>query len=446
MRSSLLAASLLALCAVVVGGPGRADEPAAKPAEKPAVKRPTLKLPAIPLIQIRTAIAPAEEPAAASPAAASHETLKTVEVRGDAGGTLQTLTATTDGKIVCLVGPGRYAPAGATTKPAASEIRVLDSGGNELSKWKLTFTGHSVGVGPDGSIYAAGDGHIARFSADGKLLAETDLPHLAEAMKSQDALRKQAEEQLKAQAASLASSQQVIAAQVKRLEDKGDAASDLEKKQLESYRNYLKTFADRANAAATPAQIDAMVKSLTSRLRIINAIAPTENEVYIACGEMKGYGYAIWRMDTSFKNAKQILSGVPGCCGQMDVQADASGIYLAENTKKRVAHYDREGKEVSAFGVSGRESNGLSFGGCCNPMNCRICSTGEILTAESEGIVKRFNAKGEFLGLVGYAKLTGGCKNVAVAASPKTDRVYFCDLPGSRVIILAAKKAEVAGE
>jgi hypothetical protein len=445
MRASLLVASLgILLAAIVV--PGWADEPAEKAVDKPVVKRPTLRLPAIPLIQIRAAIAPAEEPAPAEPAAASHETLKTVEVRGESGATLQTLTATTDGKIVCLVGPGRHAPVGTTTKPAASEIRVLSSDGAELKQWKLSFTGHSVGAGPDGSIYAAGDGHIARFSADGKLLAETDLPHLAEAMKSQDALRKQAEEQLKAQAASLASSQQVIAAQVKRLEDKGDAATDLEKKQLVSYRNYLKTYTDRANAAATPAQIDAMVKSLTSRMRIINAIAPTENEVYIACGEMKGYGYAIWRMDTSFKNAKQILSGIPGCCGQMDVQADASGIYLAENTKKRVAHYDREGKEVSAFGTSGRESSGLSFGGCCNPMNCRVCSTGEILTAESEGIVKRFNAKGEFLGLVGYAKLTGGCKNVAVAASPKTDRVYFCDLPGSRVIILAAKKTEVAGE
>lgn len=34
-------------------------------------------------------------------------------------------------------------------------------------------------------------------------------------------------------------------------------------------------------------------------------------------------------------------------------------------------------------------------------------------------------------------KLTGGCKNVAVAASPEGDQVYFCDLPGSRIIVLA---------
>jgi len=443
MRSSLLVASLGVLCGMLFGS-AQADEPVDKAADTPPVKRPVLKLPALPAIQIRAAIAAAVDSAPEPAAAATHDTLRTVEVRGESGGKLQTLSATADGKIVCLVGPDRYAVAGATAKAAASEIRVLDSEGKELSKWKLNFTGNSVGVAPDGSIYAAGDGRLARFSADGKLLGETELPHLAAALKDKEAFRQQAEDQLKAQAEAVANSQKVIAEQVKRLEDKGDSATALEKRQLESYRTVLKSYSDRANAS--PAQVDAMVKSLTARMRIINAIAPTDKEVYIACGEMKGYGYAIWRMDTSFKNAKQILSGVPGCCGQMDVQADSSGIYLAENTKKRVAHYDRDGKELGAFGVSGRESNGLSFGGCCNPMNCRICSTGEILTAESEGIVKRFSAKGEFLSLVGYAKLTGGCKNVAVAASPKSDRVYFCDLPGSRVIILGAKKTEVAGE
>ena len=50
-----------------------------------------------------------------------------------------------------------------------------------------------------------------------------------------------------------------------------------------------------------------------------------------------------------------------------------------------------------------------------------------------------FNAAGEFVALIGTAKLTGGCKNVAVAASPSGDRVYFCDLPGSRIIVLAQK-------
>ena len=103
------------------------------------------------------------------------------------------------------------------------------------------------------------------------------------------------------------------------------------------------------------------------------------------------------------------------------------------------------GKLVSHFGKRERESEGECFGGCCNPMNCRIGAGGEIYTAESEGVVKKFNAQGEFVALIGTVKLSGGCKNVAVAASPKGDRVYFCDLPGSRIIVLAQKTATAAG-
>ncbi len=73
-------------------------------------------------------------------------------------------------------------------------------------------------------------------------------------------------------------------------------------------------------------------------------------------------------------------------------------------------------------------------------MNLCPTAKGDILTAESEGFVKKFSSRGKFLGLVGEAKLTGGCKNVAVAISPDNERVYFCDQPGSRVIILGLKK------
>jgi hypothetical protein len=79
-------------------------------------------------------------------------------------------------------------------------------------------------------------------------------------------------------------------------------------------------------------------------------------------------------------------------------------------------------------------------------MNCRITASGDVYTAESEGVIKKFNSKGEFVALIGTAKLTGGCKNVAVAASPDGDTVYFCDLPGSQIIILKKSTAPVAAE
>ncbi|HLJ10552.1 MAG TPA: hypothetical protein VKU82_05150 [Planctomycetaceae bacterium] len=69
-------------------------------------------------------------------------------------------------------------------------------------------------------------------------------------------------------------------------------------------------------------------------------------------------------------------------------------------------------------------------------MNLCIGPEGQIFTAESEGIIRRFSASGEAMGMVGKVTLSGGCKNVAVAVSPDGENVYFCDLPGSRIIVL----------
>jgi hypothetical protein len=384
-------------------------------------------------------------------AAATHKEIKSVKVVAESGATLQTLAATPDGKLVALRAPARYAPIGqAGTSANSSAILVFDRDGNELKQWSLPFAGQSIGVAPGGEIYVAGDGQIARYSADGKLLAQADTPHLAE-LKDEAALREAAEEQVtnaKQSVESMKSSKKTIENMVNKLEDTpADKLTALKKSQLDAFRQHLKTFDQQMEARANM-KIETVIKGLTSRLRLINAIAPTDTDVFIACGELKGYGYSIWRMDADdFANPQKIVGGLAGCCGQMDIQAGKNGIYVAENSKKRVSLYDRNGKAVSAFGVSGRESNGLSFGGCCNPMNCRIAENSDIYTAESEGIIKRFSASGKFLSLIGYVKLSGGCKNVAVAASPKGDRIYVCDLPGQRIIVLGLKaESAAAGE
>jgi hypothetical protein len=77
-------------------------------------------------------------------------------------------------------------------------------------------------------------------------------------------------------------------------------------------------------------------------------------------------------------------------------------------------------------------------------MNVRCAANGDVLTAESEGFVKRFNSKGEFVSVVGKRALSGGCKNVAVASSPDGKLVYMCDLPGSQIVIFAEKPKAVA--
>jgi hypothetical protein len=186
--------------------------------------------------------------------------------------------------------------------------------------------------------------------------------------------------------------------------------------------------------------VDDVVAGMTSRLRLISGIAVSKRDVFIVCGESKGYGYAVWRMDQKFANPQQVLGGLSGCCGQMDVQVLGEDLIVAENTKHQFARYTRDGKAVGSWGKTGQGTEPGCFGGCCNPMNLRATPKGDIVTAESEGFVKLFSGKGDFLALVGSVKISGGCKNVALAVSPDGQKIYFCDQPGSRVLVLAKKK------
>ena len=187
-------------------------------------------------------------------------------------------------------------------------------------------------------------------------------------------------------------------------------------------------------------KIDDVISEMTSRLKIVNALGATDQDVFIASGVVKGYGYAIWRTSHDFEGAEQIVTGLSGCCGQMDIGCCDDKVFVAENSRKRVLQYDRDGKKIAQWGEGTRNgADGAGFGGCCNPMNVCFGSGGEVLTSESEGYIKKFTKEGSFLGVVGQAKVSGGCKNVAIALSPTGDKAYFFDLQGSRIVILDKK-------
>ena len=175
-------------------------------------------------------------------------------------------------------------------------------------------------------------------------------------------------------------------------------------------------------------------------MRVINGISVSATDVFVACGEIDSYGYAVWRLDRDLKNPKKVLGDLGGCCGQMDIQCCGPDLLVAENTKHQFARYDREGKPLGVYGKRATDTDPTGFGGCCNPMNLRSCAAGgDVLTSESEGVVKRFSAAGEFRGVVGTVDVKGGCKNVAIGVSTDGDRIYFCDPPSSRFFILARK-------
>ena len=222
----------------------------------------------------------------------------------------------------------------------------------------------------------------------------------------------------------------------------GEELSRPEETQLKQSRQILESFAETAKyyAAMTP---ESVLAGVLGRVKVISSVSANDKDVYVVCGEDEGYGFGLWRMGLDLKDAKKVTGNISGCCGQMDVQCCGDDVLVAENTKHRFARYDRDGKELAAGGKRASGTDPAGFGGCCNPMNVKACG-GDVLTAESEGIVKRFGPSGEFKGVVGAVAISGGCKNVAVGANGDGSRVYFCDQPGGRVLILALKDKAAA--
>jgi hypothetical protein len=371
----------------------------------------------------------------------THEQVKEIAVKGQSSGTtLQTLCLDGDGNVVALVAPPRY---GVKPKSPMSEVQVFSPSGEPLNQWKVNFLAQSVNGGSDGSVFVAGDGRIAKYEKDGKLVSEIELPQVAALLKDSDKLHKQAKEQLEQEIQSYGQMVKQFKDQQERLKkkDSDGTISQNEKAQLRALDQNVRIYEQMADQTKKKT-VDEVVVAMTNGLRTINALAVTAKDIFVVCGAAKGQGYAVWRMSPDFTDAKEIIPSVVGCCGQMDIQARGDDLFVAENCSHAVGKYTRDGKKMASFGKRGQNLEPDCFGGCCNPMNVRVAADGSVYTAESEGFIKLFNPKGEFVACVGTATLKGGCKNVAVAVSQDGERVFFCDQPGSRILILAKKTSK----
>lgn len=412
----------------------------------------------------------AAEAAPAGPVAnlpgSTHKQIGDIKIRGvRSGHQLQTFCLNKEGVIFAVVAPPRPYGAKLEGKNNSAEIRVHDADGKELRQWSVDFAAQAIAAAPNGNIFVAGNGKIAKFDPEGKLLASSDAPHIAALLKNSAKLKEEAEaqleeekEQYEEQRKQLDVNVEAQRKQLAELKEKLDKVPEEERKaadkrkvrtlelqvknleaQNKAMLQYYKQRGERS--------VDDVIAETTSRLKIVNALTASDRDVFIASGVPKGYGYAIWRTSHEFEGADQIVSGLSGCCGQMDIRCCEDGVFVAENSRKRVLQYDREGKKLAQWGEGDRNgSTGAGFGGCCNPMNLCFGSAGEVFTAESEGYIKRFSKEGSFLGIVGQAKVSGGCKNVAIAVSPEGDKAYFFDLQGSRIVVLEKKGEEKSDE
>lgn len=381
---------------------------------------------------------------------------------------LQTFCIGPDGRLFGVVAKSFYDGAEQTE---GGDIRVLDAVGKETATWTTKFTPQRIAAAPDGGLFVGGSGRILHLSSDGKTVAEVESPHLKVVLADKAALRKAAEEQhaenlrqYEEQLASFDEQVKSLSDQLKKEEEAKKNSSDKksEKKERKSTvrstaSSIFSIFSESGGEASVKSQLEQfrqiqdsykrmletekkksledIEREIAARLQRIHGIAASADAVYVATAMAKGYGYAVWRMDRDFGNAKEIITGLSGCCGQIDIQAKGKELFVAENSRHRVVRYDDSGKKLGAWGKRDRDGAAGGFGGCCNPMNLCFTGDGSVVTSESEGVMKRFSPDGKFAGFVGNAKVGGGCKNVAVAVSTDGKHAYFYDQQGSQIIV-----------
>jgi hypothetical protein len=344
--------------------------------------------------------------------------------------------------VYALLGSDRYG-----AKVPSGEVQVYDSSGQKVRGWKIDFQCQAINCASDGTVFVAGDGKVAIFDGAGQVKSATmELPFIQRALADAEALKKKAEEQKASEIQSYEEIIKDVGKQFDELKKKDEEKlSKAEKQQMKQFEAMINSY-KRTLEASKKKKPEDYVDQIVSRVRIINSIAATEKDLFVVCGELQGFGYAVWRMDRSFENAKQVMSGLRGCCGQMDLQCCGDDLIVAQNCEHNVGRYDRDGKKLGTFGRrAGRDGSDDGFTGCCNPMNVRADADGRVYTAESEGIVRVFGKDGKAEGLLGSVKITGGCKNVAIALTKDGNTVFFCDQPGSKIHLLTRKSDSAKG-
>lgn len=326
------------------------------------------------------------------------------------------------------------------------EIRVFNRDGKLLETWSVPIAPDAINVDQDGTVYVAGSGKLLKLDRHGKTIMTKEAPHAKAVKKNSAKLREQVVQQMKARSQGMRSMGTMVPRlqrMIDDIKDKKKTLSEQDKQRIVTYERIMERYKKMAESAKvkepSKKEIDAQVEAMSKRKLRVSSLSTNDKEVFIACSAATGYGYEVWRTDKNFENGSVIVKNLRGCCGQMDVQCNQEGIFVAENSRHRVNHYDRDGKLIKHWGK--RDRNGVKgFGSCCNPMNVAVGRKGEVYTAESNlGYIKRYSADGKYLDFVGKVKLVPGCKNVSIMVSPDGDRVYMMDLTRNHIIVMARK-------
>jgi hypothetical protein len=349
----------------------------------------------------------------------------------------------------CLDDEGNILACTSSTKKRLIEVYSPEF--KLLREIELPFAATAINVAADGKIYAGGSGKIAVISSAGEILSQHVSPQIGDEATAKKRLEEIAKERTKLALEGYKKQIERIDVMIEKLKGE-EELSKRDQKRLDTYGRQKAIIQSNMEQYDKQAVIDPAAILASARIR---SIAVTSKALFVCCNSLEGRGYEVWKCNLDVSEPVLLTSGLSGCCGQFDIQANEDYLFLAENTKFQVGLMDHDGKRISSFGKSNR-MGGDGFGSCCNPMNVRCCENGDILTAESSiGTIKRFNPAGELIGIVGKGKIGGGCKHVALGFDKARDRYYIqyedkngiCVLENKSITVeltaeaIAAKKA-----
>lgn len=374
---------------------------------------------------------------------ATHKQVRNIKpAHAGAAVSLATFCLSAKGDILACVDSPVLAAASIPGKPGAKPdsnfLQVYSPDGELVREIPLEFKATAINVGPNGDVFLAGQGKLARV-VDGQVIKMANTPHIGDFEK----FKKQALAAARNEASGML---RHFEAQVKSVQKRIDALEEKAKSEELSKRDQAKLTALKESLKMNEEQLKMFEQSTkvapeqeeeTIRERmVVTALGVTPEDVFVSVRSTNGQGYEVWRTNHEFEEPKKVVGNLSGCCGQLDIQAREDRLFIAENGKFEVSIRDREGKKVGRFGKQDRNAID-GFGSCCNPMNVRCCSNGDVLAAESSiGNIKRFSAKGEFLGLVGKAKIGIGCKHVALAFDETRNRYYIMNVDKAHIAVL----------
>ena len=198
-----------------------------------------------------------------------------------------------------------------------------------VASCELDFIPTAINVAPDGTIFVAGNGHVAKLSDELKLLKSVEYPHIENLKEHKKKRLKEIQAELEAQAQAAADYKKSAAAKIKELEVIPESErSAAQRAQLSAAKQLLEVHSGLLSNAESVMESTGMTAAMMLNMESsMPSIAVTDRDVFLAC--TSSLRYDIWRFDHEFGQPTKVVSKVSGCCGQLDIQAVADELLLS---------------------------------------------------------------------------------------------------------------------